>query len=232
MSQTVESVIQEAVQTVLALPPDELQNDIIALALAHYNRAGLKLWLKWPFDNEKREVELVTSTAEGIITFDPTVESVRFLRQQSATGDTDTPIWNEDELLAAAQGESITEDRFQHLSDSTLGYRRVKVYEASANYWAYTLSRFVRAIVDPNYAPGNPTATPTDYRVATFTLDRAIPALIAEIEDGLRAFAGIAKEKEGDDLFGVAVQRETYDSQRERRLNPRAPMFAEIEDIP
>lgn len=217
----------------MGLPRDPIATDIRDLALGMINARGRIIFDSWPWDNAKiDEFTAPTPAASGIITFLSNVESIRALKAFSA-GDTDagTRVWNQDELLAAAQGLDVASDRFIYLADSATGCRRIQV-DADAGtentYKVLALKRYVDAVVDDDYDPAAPEDTPTDYRVATFVIDRAEPALRAQVIDQLRIWDGEAPTGEGTSLVALAHRRETEDQDREKRFNPRYPMFAEV----
>lgn len=229
MAKTVETLLLDCISQALSLPRDPVQVDIRDLALSIFNEQGRIIWDQWPWDNEKIPEQTVTPDNDGIITFGAEVDVVRALQAVSAGGDTGTRIWNEDDLIAAAQGATISSERFQHMREEN-GVVRIQVPTAATypTYKALCLSRWVDATVEAGYNPADPTATPTDYRVLIFAIYRAEPALVAMIKDGLREFTGRPQLKNGTQLLQIALQRDTYDADRERRINPRNPMYSEI----
>jgi hypothetical protein len=232
MAATVKEILQDCIQQALSLPRDPIQTDIRDLALSAYNEEGRIIWDSWPWDNEKvDEFTAPTASSEGIITFASTVDVVRAIKGYDDSSDVDgTRIWNEDELIAAANGESVSTDRFQHLADSSTGCRRIKVAtdNDSGVYKALCLKRWVDAIVDAAYSSTTPSATPTDYRVLTFAVDRAETALREQIKDKLRIYRGKPVRGLGDKLLKTAMNRDQLDSDRERRINPRCPQFSDV----
>lgn len=237
---TISAILVDCIQQSLGLPRTPIQTDIRDEALAIINEYAQAVWLSWPFDNEKLDEFTVTPVA-GIITFPTTTESVRAIRGVDSAGVGGERVFNEDELIAAARGEQIASERFQHLSDDpATGARRIRVSTdatvTAATYQALCLARFVEATVEAAYSVLNPAATPTDYRVLRFLLDRAEPALRAYVKNQLRANHGlppvkIESKSSGDHLLNVAVQRENYDNDRERRVNPRSLMFTDLGDM-
>jgi hypothetical protein len=231
--QTYAELIADCVAEALTLPRSPIQTEMRDLALAAANDKARIIWDSWPFDNEKMDEFTAPAPVNGVITFASTVDVVRAVRVLGPDNDVNagTRIWNQDELIAASQGESIGSDTFQHLGDAAGGLRRIRVAvdnSKDADTWrVLALARYVPAVVDAAYSSTNPTATPTDYRVLQFVLDRAEPALKAFVKDTLRAFSGISRENDGTTLLELAVKREQYDNDRERRVNPRYPMFEE-----
>lgn len=231
MAKTVETILLDSISQALSLPRDPVQTDIRDLALSVFNEQGRIIWDKWPWDAEKLTEQTVTPDSSGIITFGATVDIVRSLRSISTGETVGTRIWNQDELIAAARGEDIETERFQHLAEAN-NCVRILVPDATTypTYKALCLSRWVDAVVDDAYDATNPTATPTDYRVLTFAVYRAEPALCAMIKDALREFVGRPRLKNGGELLNMALQRDVYDADRERRIDPRCPMFEEIDE--
>ena len=231
MAQVIKEILQDCLQQALGLPRNPIQTDMRDLALGACNESAMEIWLSWPFDNQKTdEFTAPTADADGIITFASTVESVRALKAVETGQETTTRIWNEDDLIASANGVLVSEDRFVHLSDDSDGNRRIQVdpSNTATEYKCLALKRWVDAVVDDAYNEAAPTATPNDYRVLTFILDRAEPALRANIKDVLRDFQGIPRQNRGEALLNLAIRREQLDNDRERRINPRYPMFADV----
>ncbi len=231
MAATVEKILIDSIQQGLGLPRDPIATDIRDLALAAYNEHGRIIWDVWPWDNEKMdEFTAPAADSDGIITFASTVDTVRAIKGNDANSDSSTRIWNQDDLLAASRGVIVDTERFLHLADDSSGNRRIRISteNTQATYTALALKRWVDAVVDPNYDPLDPSATPTDYRVETFIVDTAEPALRAYIKDTLRRWQGMATEKNGDKLLNIALKREVQDADRERRINPRQPMFGDV----
>ena len=232
MANSIKDILQDCIQQALGLPRDPIQTDIRDMALGILNEQAQVIWGSWPWDNEKLD-EFTTPTpdSDGIITFASTVETVRAVRS-IATGDTSgTRVWNQDELIASSKGVEVDTDRFVHLSDDSDGNRRIKVDDDNTTtdtYKALCLKRWVDAVVDDAYDSASPSDTPTDYRVLTFILDRAEPALRAFVKDSLRLTQGMKVIGNGPVLLNNGINRETNDSDRERRLNPKSPMFSEV----
>jgi hypothetical protein len=224
-------IIQNAVQDGLGLPRDPIAVDIRDLALSSANNRGKIIWSSWPFDNEKMdEFTAPTPSAQsGVIVFSADVDAIRAVKVVPAGATEGTRIWSEDELNAAAQGGAVSSERFIYLSDYQ-GCRRIKVADPTLTYRVLALSKWVDAIVDPLYSPATPSATPTDYRVLTFPLDRAEPALLEMVKDDLRVWDGNAPKGEGISLMQLAKNRETEQQDRDQRLNPRYPAYSEVGD--
>jgi len=223
-------IIQNAVQEGLGLPRDPIAVDVRDLALASANNRGKIIWSSWPFDNEKMdEFTAPTPSASGVIVFDSDVDAIRAIKSVQSGSTEGTRIWSEDDLIAASQGNSVSGERFIYLSDYQ-GCRRIKVSDTTSSYRVLALSKWVDAIVDPNYSALNPDATPTDYRVLTFPLDRAEPALLEMVKDDLRVWDGVAPKGEAGTLIQVARSRELEQQDRDDRLNPRYPAYSEAGD--
>lgn len=239
MHSTYWEIIRDAAMSALFLPADGVSEDILEIGLAAANEAAEEIWLSWPFDNEKMdEFETPAPDDDGIITFGSDVESVRALRAISTdavTGIERTQaIWNEVDVLAAYSGGSVSSDRFQHLAATSAGLRRIRVAiptdGSTPTYKALGLKKYTKATIEGAYDSEDPTATPTDYRVMTFVLDRAEGALRAKVKDALRMAQGMQTVGNGDALLQLALRREMIDSDREQRVNVRTPMFDEVGD--
>ena len=224
-------IIQNAVQEGLGLPRDPIALDIRDLALASANNRGKIIWSSWPFDNEKIDefTAPAPSANSGVIVFGSDVDAIRAIKAVAAGATEGTRLWSEDDLIAASQGGEVSGDRFIYLSDYQ-GCRRIKVSDPTASYRVLALSKWVDAIVDPDYNVVDPSATPTDYRVLTFPLDRAEPALLEMVKDDLRVWDGMAPKGEGSSLMQLARNRETDQQDRDERLNPRCPAYSEAGD--
>lgn len=237
---TYDAIIRDCIAEALCLPRDPISEELLGLALSAMNEQAEIIWLSWKWDNEKLD-EFVTPTvdANGIIVFAEDVESVMAVKQIDASTDEGTFLWPQDEYLAAVRGETISTERFQQLGIDTTAataaqhYRRIRV-EAPLDptdppsYKALCLKKCVRAVVDGAYDVTDPTATPTDYRVMTFLLDRAETSLRSAVKDTLRRSQGIPTEGQSGTLLNLALKRETFDSGRERRVEPKSPMFSDV----
>jgi hypothetical protein len=236
MHNTYEDIIKDCIGQALMLPQDSITNELLTVALGAANEHAEVIWLAWPWDNEKiDEFETPSVDSDGIITFGSDVESVRAIKAIGSTDATSETyrVWNQNDLLAAARGETVSSDRFIHLAADSSGNRRIQVTEpedSTPTYHALALKKYTKAIIDDSYDDSNPTNTPTDYRVMTFALDRAEGALRAFIKDTLRRFQGITPEKNAGNLLAMAINRETQDSDKENRAEPQAPMYDEVGD--
>lgn len=223
---TFKAIIENAVMDGLGLPKDPIPTDIRDIALATLNTQGKVIWLSWPWDNEKLDEFTVPSAdADGIVVFGSDVEAIRGIRPLSDDGD---PCWNADELIAISSGSELDTEQFVYLADAN-GCRRIKLLKntAGASFKALALRRWVDAVVDPDYDSNDPDATPTDYRVLEFPLDRAEPAVGEFVKDALRAWSGESPRGQGSSMLQVAQNRENEQQERNRRCNPRAPLFEE-----
>jgi len=230
---TYDTLIRDCVAEALCLPRDPIQTELFQVGLASANEHALIIWLSWKWDNEKMdEFETPTVDADGIITFASDVESVMAIKCLNDGSDVEVPIWPEDEYLAALYGGTVSSDRFQHLAATAAGLRRIRVEAPETGetptYKALCLKKYVAAVVDAAYDSTNPTATPTDYRVLEVVIDRALPALKAAVKDSFRKMQGMVPEGNFKGLLNLALQRETYDSGRDRRTNPRSPTYSDV----
>lgn len=224
---TVEQIIQACMPAV-GLPKDPIRTDIRDIALDAYNLEGEKMWQAWPWDNSKIDEFSAPAPVSGVITFDATVDIIRAIRATSSADFTSgSSIFNEDEVLTAIQGNQVASDTFQNLADTSAGLRRILVNPSNSSdvYRVLAIRKWVPAIVDANYDSTNPTATPTDYRVMYFPLERATGAIMEFIKDALRDFAGVERAGRGPDALRIALQRERIQAQREIRVVPRRSMF-------
>lgn len=228
MAATVKQILQDCIQQALGLPRDPIQTDIRDLALGAYNEEGRIIWDSYPWDNEKLDPFDAPAAVIGIITFAADVDAIRAIRGVDSSGN-GTRVWSEDELIAAANGETVSSERFQHLADAN-GCRRIRMATSTTlvTYSVLALKRFVDAVVDAAYDPADPAATPTDYRVMTFPADKAESALREMIKDKLRVFKGKPVRNMGDKLLETARRRDVLDTDRERRINPRSPNYSDI----
>lgn len=233
MHQTYKEIIQDCIAEALCLPRDPISVELRDLALASLNEQAEIIWFRWKWDNEKiDEFEAPAADEDGIITFAETVESIMAIRKVEEGETEGTGIWPEDEYLAAMSGNTVSSDKFQHLAaDSDLNRRilvPVPTDGSTVTYRVLGLRKFTRAIVDADYDEADPTATPTDYRVLTFPIDRALSALRAEVKDSLRRAQNIPTEKRGKELLDMALDRETFDNAKDRRVVPQSPMFSDV----
>jgi len=229
---TVNKLIQSCMPAI-GLPINPIQSDIVDMALASYNADGKNVFNSWPWDNSKLpEFSAPTPDASGIITFDITVDIIRAIRflddNETDFNEVGNGIFNEDEILAARYGKSINNKTWQALPDSTDGYRRIKVPLDNITSVIRVLAskRFIEVVIDDAYDSTNPTATPTDYRVASFEIDRAETAVREFMIDSLRMYLGIDGSNKASTNLQVAIDRETGQQNKEVRVLPRNPMFS------
>ncbi len=235
MSQTISQIINECVQQALGLDPetDGLQTEIRNVALNIANHKGKMMWDSWPWDNSKLDEFTAPTAVDGVITFAANVDIIRAIRTVNTSQNSATPVFNEDEVVAARIGSVSPSDTYQHLSDSSDGYRRIKIdttiaTDASQTIKVLALKRWVDFTVDAAYSASAPTATPYDYRVATFPLDKAVPALKEFVIDGLKVWDGQAPGGGGSSALKIAIDREIQLQERERRIIPSTEYFSEV----
>ena len=227
---TIKNLIEDAVQTVLLLPKDEIQTDIRDLCLSVINVQGRIIFDSWPWDNSKiDEFTTTASDADGIITLPTTVDVVRAIRTVPASSDSSIPIFNQDEIDAALRGQSVDTERFQYLADASTGARRIKISGTSAagDFKVLALKKFVT--YQSTAVGGSGYDATRDYNLVSFVIDRAEPALRAFVEDALRLYQGMPLANGGPTLLNIALNREQKQQQRERRVSPRYPMFDDVE---
>jgi hypothetical protein len=233
MAATVYEILQDCIQQALALERTNIHEDILYLSLGAYNERGRIIWDSWPFQDERLdEFTAPAADSDGIITFASNVDIIRAIKAVGSDADaTETKVWNQDDLMAAANGQIVSSARFITLARDSDNCVRIRVNtdDDATAYKALALKNWTDAIVDPNYSASNPSATPTDYRVMTFPLYRAEPALRAYVKDTLREAQGMTPSGAGGELMAVAVRREEYDQDNERRVVPRNPMFYDLD---
>lgn len=234
MSATFEQIIVDCIQQGLGLPRDPVDSAIRDLALSYCNEYGRILWDSWEWDNEKLDEFDAPAASSGIITFASNVDVIRAVRavDSSAADNEGVRVFNEDERLASSYGVEIGSAVFHRLADSTTGCRRIKINEddGTSTFRVLALKRWTDATVEDAYDEAAPTATPSDYRVLTFILDRAEPALRAYVKDALREWEGRPQTGTGDKLLALAVRRDVQAEDRERRAIPRYTNFDEVGD--
>lgn len=200
---TVESIIKAAIREGMKVYNDSaITAEMIQRAVDAYNASEPFIWRKWPWTNRKIDEISITPDDNGVIVFDGDNSDVDIVRSVRAIGtgnnaDSSVLIWNEDDVRSAINGEDVGSDRFQKLVDSDDGYRRIKVSvdDAVSTYKVLAFRRFVQTEVNDAYSSGDPSATPYDYRVLTWKIDRAEASLVGYIADELREW--MTKEKSG-----------------------------------
>ena len=229
---TVYEFIQSAVSDGLGLPRTPIQNDVLLEGIARYNKVGKIIFDMYPWDNTKTD-QIEVTPAAGIITFPATTDIVRAIRPKdtTATNDNQLAIWPEDDVNAAINGVEVSSNRFVHLSDSTDGYRRIKVNtdDNVTTYYALTLIRFVNAIVDPSYNAADPSATPADYRVLEFPIDHANSALSAYLADEMREWDGQKRVGDWRALLTVELNKVLNQESREVVAYPMESSFSDLD---
>lgn len=232
---TVLSIIEDAVSDGLGLPRSPIANDILAEAISRYNRIGQDTFDVFPFDAKKIDPFLttnntyVTSFTAGIITFKAPVDLVRAVRP-SVDGATGVALWPQDDIDAAFRtGADVDSQRFIYMADGADGVKRIKVNDEDDTtvYSILATARFVRATIESAYSSGSPSATPTDYRVLTWPLHHALPALIARLSDELRVWDGQRPTGDWTAMLQTAVNKTTRQEARETVVMPADPMFGE-----
>lgn len=226
---TIKAIIQDSIQQVLGLERDPIPTDLRDLGLSVVNNQGRIIFDSWPWDNSKIDpFEASATDADGILTLPANVDVVRAVRTVGSN-ETSVPIFSQDEIQAALDGETVSSLRFIHLADASTGARRIRVSEEqpSGTYVVLALKRFVPYSALASSAQGYVAAQ--DYQLATFVIDKAEPALRAFVDDAVREYALMKPTGKGDKLLAVAINRETEHQQREKRVSPRYPMFSELD---
>jgi len=236
---TVEAIIKDSITDGLELPRTGIQNDVILEAVSKYNFCGRTIWDMWPWDSKKidqfdtSDSTYVASfdTTTGIIMFTATVDLIKAVQAAAASsGNDDTFVWNESEVNAAMIGKQVSSGNFTKLSDTSAGLRRIRVQVSDnvSTYKVLATKRFTEAVVDAAYSSGNPSATPTDYRVLIFPIDKADQSLEAYIADQLRLWDGQPARDEWGGLLRVAIGTVENQEQRSRRFFPAGGDFSNV----
>lgn len=232
---TVLSIIEDAVSDGLGLPRSPIANDILAEAISRYNRIGQDIYDLFPFDAKKLDpfttsnTAYVTSFTAGIITFKATVDIVRAVRPVVD----DSPgvaLWPQDDIDAAFRtGADVDSQRFIYMADGADGVKRIKLNtdDDATTYSILATSRFVRATIESGYSAGSPSSTPTDYRVLTWPLHHALPALVARLCDELRVWDGQRPNGDWTRMLQVAINKVTRQEAREAVVMPADPAFGD-----
>lgn len=232
---TVLSIIEDAVSDGLGLPRSPIANDILAEAVARYNRIGQDTFDVFPFDAKKLDpfttanTTYVTSFTGGVITFKAPVDLIRAVRpvEDGATG---VALWPQDDIDAAFRtGADVDSRRFIYMADGADGVKRIKLNseDDATTYSILATSRFVRATIESAYSAGSPSATPTDYRVLTWPLHHALPALVSRLCDELRVWDGQAAKGDWTAMLQTAVNKTTRQEARESVIMPADPIFGD-----
>lgn len=225
---TIQAIIQDAVQSVMLVDRDNIPNEIRDLCLSVINTEGRIIFDAWPWDNAKiDEFDIPASDADGIVTFAATVGEIRAIRAVSSGTQSADPVFAQDEVLAAINGNTVDTARFIYLSDDSSGNRRIRLSAAcdAGDYKVLALKRCpVYSALDSDDDGYDATV---DYSLVGFVVDRAEPALRAFVEDAIRRYLGYPQMNRGAGLLQVAISRESKQQQKEHRVNPRYPMFSE-----
>lgn len=224
----VRDLLVRAIKLAMNVPQDRIQNDVMRFALDSYNHYGQLVWNQWKWDNAKLTDKTYTPDSDGIIELDADVESVRAVY----TGTTDTTkeaVSNfESTLKAGGAAPALTNATFEYLADNDSGQRRIKVSNADTTYTVLALKRFVEATIEDGYDSESPDDTPTDYRVAKWTLDRAKPAIVAYVSDQIRQMQGKPVGDQGGSALASAIEREESFQAKDHRVVPSHPGYDEI----
>ena len=238
---TVESLILDAILKGLKLSDSNaITTEMLKRAVVAYNASEPFIWRKWPWHNRKIDEIEVTPDANGIIVFDGTnsdVDMVRAVRGVDTTSTSDDPytpmFWNQSDIRAAIDGKDVNSETFQNLSDDSDGYRRIKVSlddEDITTFKVLAFRRFVQAEVNDSYSEGDPSATPYDYRVLTWKIDRANAAMIDYIADEMREWMSKDAEGKWTHSLNGTIKDIREQEQTEHLLTPDCGKFGEMGD--
>lgn len=222
----VRDILLRGVKMAFNVPDDRVQLDVMRYALESYNHHGQLIWNEWRWDNAKIQEKEYTPDSQGVITLDADVESVRAVRT-GLPGKEEAVLPYDETLESVGSAPGLTKQTFRYLSDATAGQRRIQVTDAALAYKVLALKRFVEAVIDPAYNASSPSSTPTDYRVLTWTLDRAKPAIVAAVADALRLMRGMPQTGESGMALANAIMREEQMQARDNRVTPQFPTYWE-----
>ena len=230
---TYEEAIQQAVADGLGLPKSPIQNDVFTPALDFANREGRKVFDAWMWQNRELDTVEVSTDTDGIITFDgdnATVDLVKGMRGIDAAGEETGPIYPQTRMEANLQGAEVQAGYFIQLPDDDDGYRRVKVAtdDSISTYKCQVTKRYVDAVVDDDYDADDESATPYDYRVLTWPIDKAQNAFLGFLTDALRIWDGNRPTGDGVASLSQAVEKVTKQQGNASQLVPHSPIFDEM----
>jgi len=231
---TVETIIKEAVATALGLKKDEIENDIIDIAIDKYNFCGRIIFDVWPWKEKKIDQFTISADDDGIILFNGDNADVDIVRAVKAVASDDSEVdvfvWPQNEVSAAIQGVDVSSARFLNLANDDDGYRRIQVNvdDEVTTYAVLAMKRFVESVIDDSYDPVTPTDTPTDYRVLTWRLEDANSILISYIIDELKAWDGQPRDNLYQELLKVPIQKAKWQEANEHITYPVDSDFEEI----
>jgi hypothetical protein len=195
----------------------------------------------FPWDNRKTpnfdtdDATYMTSydTDTGIITFAPAIDIIRAVRAVSTSdAQPDRVVYAQSEINAAINGVDVSPGRFDPMHDDSNGSRRILVQKDDSidKYRMLATTRFVPAIIDPNYDANDPTATPTDYRVLEWPIDHADSAIIAYVSDELRGWDGQRLKNDWKEILAVAIAKVTEQQARGQEVFPVHGSFGNLGD--
>lgn len=227
MSTIVHEIIKDCVSDGLNLPRDPISNNVLAESIIKYNKCGKVTFDQWPWDNRKIVWTAYTADADHIITLASNVDIVRGVKPVAADASEGRALWPQDEINAAINGDTVGEQRFIALPDNDDGNRRIQVYadDTASTHSVLCFKRFIEACVDDDYDADAPTATPTDYRVATWDIDHAEQALKAWISDELRKWRGVKPDNDWSGLLQAAIDKVQRQKPFQQVTYPDSPMF-------
>lgn len=232
---TVEEIIKPAILDALKME-ESIPASFIKAAVNFYNASEPFVWRKWPWHNRKIDEISVSADSNGVIVFDGVnsdVDMVRAVKAVDASGDASLLIWHEDSIRAAIKGDEVSSGRFDQLSDDVNGNRRIKISAEDGvdTYKVLAFRRFVKAEVNDTYNSDDPSATPNDYRVLTWKIDRAEAALIEHITDKLRKWNNMEATGTWNHALNGSISDIKKQEAREQLITPACGMFGETGSI-
>lgn len=228
MGTTVDGIVKAAIQRALNLPSLRIQRDLLEYAVGAYNLCGSRIWNNWPWDNSKMEEIEEQVTENGIVVLPYEVDAIRAVFSTGSMGER-TRISNFDEVTEATGSTApLSSAYYSHLPDNENGQRRIKLSGFQhSTVSVLCLKRFIKAHIRENYSSANPSATPDDYRVLTWPLDRAEMDLVDLIADDIRVWRGLPPRTSEDAVMKRAISREQIQQPRDARIVPQSPSYSE-----
>ena len=230
---TVESICKAAIRDAFRIyTTAAITADMIQQAVDFYNASEPIVWRAFHWKTKKIE-ETAVPDSEGIITLGADVDIVRAVQPIDTDGDPGMLVWHEDEIRSAMLGNgTISSGKFDHMDDADDGSRRIKVNadDDVSTYKILAFRRFVKAEVSADYDSGEPSATPSDYRVLTWKLDQAESTLISFITDKLRGWKGADETGKWKHSLNGTIKDLREQEANEQLITPDEGSFGELGD--
>ena len=228
---TAETLIKAAYRNGIGLDADVMDNLLIALGVDYYNLCGKTIFDRYPWDERKIDRAEV-SPSSGIITFGSTVDTVIAIRPKAnnTANDNNYAIWAQDQVNAYLFGQEVSSSSFVYLAPDSSDNRRIRVNtdDNVTTYYAITTKRFVEATVESSYSAGNPSATPTDYRVIQWQISHATEIMKAYMADKYRVYNRDKATNEWVDMLKVEIDKVDAQQATDQQIVPECPMFSDL----